>query len=153
MPTLLFWPNVDAGSDAISKLIRTWRDRTRGLLLNVEYIRNMEPEAYQQALADAACCLGNSSSFVRDAGFYGTPTVIIGDRQHGREHDIHCQELLCDDALHIHHAVAFWRDNQKRFEPSTLYGDGHVSERVHAAMKRIEPYSQKHLGYSCRCSA
>ena len=33
--------------------------------------------------------MGNSSSFVRDAGYFGTPVVLVGERQEGRETDEH----------------------------------------------------------------
>jgi hypothetical protein len=34
-----------------------------------------------------------------------------------------------------------------RFEPSTLYGDGHVSGRFAEALARLRPYVQKRLHY------
>ena len=40
-------------------------------------------------LARVSCTVGNSSSFVRDAGYFGTPVVLVGDRQEGRETDEH----------------------------------------------------------------
>ena len=37
-------------------------------------------------MKNAICAVGNSSSFIREASFLGTPSVIVGDRQEGREH-------------------------------------------------------------------
>jgi hypothetical protein len=34
-----------------------------------------------------------------------------------------------------------------RYEPSTLYGDGHVSERIADGLARLKPYVQKRLHY------
>jgi len=34
-----------------------------------------------------------------------------------------------------------------RYAPSTLYGDGHVSEQIADALARLTPYVQKHLRY------
>ena len=38
---------------------------------------NLPPEDYP-ALARAVCAVGNSSSFVRDASYFGTPVVLVG---------------------------------------------------------------------------
>ena len=34
-----------------------------------------------------------------------------------------------------------------RYAPSTLYGDGHVSERIAAALVALDPYVQKRLHF------
>ncbi len=85
--SLILWPNIDAGSDHISKVIRLKRLET-----TVPWIRtltNLTPDNYLRVLANTACAVGNSSSFVRDAGYFGTPVVLVGNRQNGREHDVH----------------------------------------------------------------
>src|SRR4029079_4115667 len=41
-PAIWFWPNVDAGADVVSKLLRT--EREHGALNNVHFFRNMRPE-------------------------------------------------------------------------------------------------------------
>ena len=81
---LVLWPNIDAGSDKVSKGIRVFRERNR--MLPYRYYKNFPPEIYNCLLANAVCLVGNSSSFIREASFLGTPSVIIGDRQEGREH-------------------------------------------------------------------
>jgi UDP-N-acetylglucosamine 2-epimerase len=35
-----------------------------------------------------------------------------------------------------------------RYAPSKLYGDGHVSERIAAAIANLVPYKQKQLAYT-----
>ena len=87
MQTILLWPNIDAGADHISKAIRVFRDKTKSVWLRT--LTNLSPENYLKVLANAACAIGNSSSFVRDAGYFGTPIVLVGSRQEGREADEH----------------------------------------------------------------
>ncbi|MGE0760307.1 MAG: UDP-N-acetylglucosamine 2-epimerase, partial [Pirellulaceae bacterium] len=70
-PTVLLWPNIDAGSNHVSKLIRQFRDQWQPDWLRT--LNNHSPEEYLKVLANAACAIGNSSSFVRDAGYFGTP--------------------------------------------------------------------------------
>ena len=141
--TLLLWPNIDAGSDHISKAIRVFRERRLPTWLRT--LTNLTPERYLKVLANAACAIGNSSSFVRDASYFGTPVVLVGHRQEGREHDVHVTPALplaeaIETAVRQHLAHG-------RYDPSTLYGDGHVSERIAAGVVRLAPYVQKRLHF------
>ena len=141
--TVLLWPNIDAGSDHISKAIRVFRDRARPTWLRV--LTNLTPESYLKVLSRAACAVGNSSSFVRDASFFGTPVVLVGNRQDGREIDEHvtpvppvASEIVAAVQRQLLHG---------RYPPSTLYGDGYVSERIAEALVDLTPYIQKRLYY------
>jgi UDP-N-acetylglucosamine 2-epimerase len=143
MPTLLLWPNIDAGSDQISKAIRVFRDQAAPDWLRT--VTNLKPDDYLQVLASAACAIGNSSSFVRDASYFGTPVVLVGDRQEGRETDVHVRRVRPDSTA-IARAIR-QQHRHGRYAPSTLYGDGHVSERIAEALVRVTPYRQKRLHY------
>ena len=81
---IVMWPNIDAGSDDVSKGIRHFREFN--MQENIYYYKNFSPENYARVLNNAICCIGNSSSFIREGAFLGVPAVIIGDRQEGREH-------------------------------------------------------------------
>lgn len=143
LPTVLLWPNIDAGSDHISKAIRVFRDRAETTWLRA--ITNLAPEDYLRVLAGAACAIGNSSSFVRDASFFATPVVLVGNRQQGREHAEHVTPVP-PDAGRITAAVRAQLAHG-RYPPSTLYGDGHVAARLAQALVELAPYVQKTLGY------
>lgn len=142
-PAVLLWPNIDAGSDHISKAIRVFRERSKPDWLRT--LINLTPENYLKVLANAACAIGNSSSFVRDAGYFGTPVVLVGNRQEGREVDRHVT-FSPPAADQIESAVRTQLAHG-RYGPSSLYGDGHVSGRIAAALARMEPYIQKRLHY------
>lgn len=143
MPTVLLWPNIDAGSNTVSKEIRRFRDQTGASWLRL--VTNWEPSEYARVLANAACAVGNSSSFVRDAGYYGTPVVLVGNRQEGREWDEHvwptepAKEAILKN---IEGQLA-----KGRRPASTLYGDGYVAPRMAAALAELKPYDQKRLSY------
>jgi UDP-hydrolysing UDP-N-acetyl-D-glucosamine 2-epimerase len=143
MQTILLWPNIDAGADHISKAVRIFRDRKTQLWLRV--LTNLPPENYLKVLANAACVAGNSSSFVRDASYFGTPVVLVGARQYGREIDTHVTPVVLD-AQKIEAAIRSQLAHGP-YHPSTLYGDGHVSERIADALARLDPYIQKCLHY------
>ena len=83
MPTVMLWPNVDAGSEDVSRGMRKFRERYKP-----EYIRfykNFPVETYLRLMRSAACLVGNSSASIREGAFIGTPAVNIGSRQDGRE--------------------------------------------------------------------
>ena len=44
IPTLWFWPNVDAGADGTSKGIRQYRESNK--LENVHFFKNMYPDDF-----------------------------------------------------------------------------------------------------------
>ena len=143
MQTILLWPNIDAGADHISKAIRIYRDKRISKELRV--LTNLSPHKYLKMLSKAACAVGNSSSFVRDASYLGTPVVLVGNRQDGRETDVHViRARPCVDEIvaAVERQVA-----HGRYAPSILYGDGHVSERIAEAIARLTPYVQKRLHY------
>ncbi len=142
-PTLLLWPNIDAGSDQISKAIRVFRDRAGPEWLRT--ITNLKPDDYLRVLMSAACAIGNSSSFVRDASYFGTPVVLVGDRQEGRETDVHVLRVA-PHAAEVARAIRR-QLRQGRYPPSTLYGDGRVSGRIAEGLARLTPYRQKRLHY------
>ena len=142
--TLLLWPNIDAGSDHISKAIRVYR--AQGNVGWMRTLTNLTPENYLQVLASAACAVGNSSSFVRDAGYFGTPVVLVGNRQNGRETDEHVIRVPMEmDAIV---ATIKKQLDHGRYPPSALYGDGHVSARIAEALEKLTPYRQKQLAFT-----
>lgn len=148
MQTVLLWPNIDAGSDHISKAIRVFRDRRGARWLRT--LTNIPPEDYLRVLANAACAIGNSSSFVRDASFFGTPVVLVGNRQDGREHDEHVMPVPADARAIA--ATARIQLGRGRYQPSTLYGDGNVSARIAAAVATLDIYLQKRLFFTSETS-
>jgi UDP-hydrolysing UDP-N-acetyl-D-glucosamine 2-epimerase len=141
--TILLWPNIDAGADHISKAIRVFRDRVEPTWLRT--LTNLTPENYLKVLSNAACAIGNSSSFVRDASFFGTPVVLVGSRQEGREIGEHVMPAAPVAAEVV--AAAQRQLTLGRYAPSTLYGDGNVSEKIADALAQLTLYVQKHLYY------
>jgi len=143
-PTVWLWPNIDAGSDHVSKRLRSYREThpDNGWL---HLLKNLPPETFQRVLKKARCAIGNSSSFVRDSTFSGTPVVLVGDRQEGREVGANAVTVECA-APAIREAV-LRQCAHGRYEPLTLYGDGHASSRIAEHLARLTPYAQKRLHY------
>ena len=125
----LLWPNIDAGSNEIADCLRHIRHED-----NIRVYQNFPTEEFMQHLDDAACAVGNSSSFCRDSSFFGTPVVLVGDRQRGRERAENVIEVLCDDRNIV---TAFHAQVGVRFEKSTLFGDGNVSQRIADGLAKV----------------
>lgn len=126
IPTLWFWPNVDAGSDGTSKAIRIFREQYP--LRTVHFFRNMPPEEFNRLLFDAAAIVGNSSAAIRECAYLGTPAVNIGSRQSGRERgpnviDVAYDRAAIGEALRVQLAHG-------RYPSSTIYGDGTAGPRI-----------------------
>jgi UDP-hydrolysing UDP-N-acetyl-D-glucosamine 2-epimerase len=115
-----FWPNIDAGAERIMKTIRKRLNR------EPRTVKNLLPKDYYKLIGGADLLVGNSSAFCRDSAFFGTPTVLVGKRQRDRlagAHVVHAPG--CEDIEHAIQTATL----RGRTEPSTLFGDGHVSER------------------------
>jgi UDP-hydrolysing UDP-N-acetyl-D-glucosamine 2-epimerase len=147
-PTVMLWPNIDAGSDRMSRAIRSFRDQHKPTWLRT--IINLRPDDFLRVLAATACAAGNSSSFVRDASYFGTPVVLVGNRQNGRETDVHVTHVD-PNADKISGAIQS-QLRHGRYAPSRLYGDGHVSARIVRRLAGIELYTQKTLAYCTETS-
>ena len=143
VPALMLWPNIDAGADHISKAIRVFRDRLERPWLRV--VTNFSPDDYLRVLSGAACAVGNSSSFVRDASFFGTPVVLVGGRQHGRESAEHVVRV--PPIAEVITSATRRQLDHGRYPASTLYGNGHVADALVTALTRLRPYIQKRLTF------
>ena len=77
------WPNVDAGSDIVSKKLRIIREKIKPK--NIRWQKNYTPEDYLKLIYNCSCLVGNSSSAIREGAYLGIPAVNIGNRQNKRE--------------------------------------------------------------------
>jgi len=139
MQTVLIWPNIDAGSDGVSQAIRRFREYNHSTQLHA--YKNFESEEYIPLLDNAVCAIGNSSSFIRDASFLGTPVVLVGTRQDGRERTKAVIKVV-ENKDKIVDAVKY-QINHGRYEVSNLYGTVGVSTRIVKQIKLLEKYKQK----------
>jgi UDP-hydrolysing UDP-N-acetyl-D-glucosamine 2-epimerase len=138
---VMLWPNIDAGASHIGKRIRTFQKHNDAKYLNM--ITNLAPSDFQYLLGKTACAIGNSSSFVRDTSFWGTPVVLLGDRQNGRE----AAENVTRVPIHFEEIVGAVEQQLKHgyYPISTLYGEGDSGKKIADKLVDLEPYTQKKL--------
>lgn len=140
LPALVLWPNPDAGSDYISKAIRMFREQEQPAF-PVMYFKNIEPEDYATVLTNAKCAIGNSSSFIREGAYLGTPAVIVGTRQQQREHGANAR-FVPHENLAIAEA-AIEQIKHGRYPSETIFGDGTAGQQIADILARENPPIQK----------
>lgn len=117
---VMLWPNIDAGSDALSATLRRHDIVTRE---GVKILKHLSPPSFfANILRNAACIVGNSSSGIREACYFGTPAVNIGSRQHSRERGANVIDVP-HDRMRIAEAI----EEQIAHGPypvEKIYGDG-----------------------------
>ncbi len=143
LPVLLFWPNVDAGSEGTAKSIRVFREQHHAQKMHM--FRNMLPEDFLRLAVHSACVVGNSSVAIRECSFLGVPAVNIGSRQQGRERGGNVVDVPHQrDAI----AAAIRRQIERpRPLSDALYGDGKAGARIAQELATRELSIEKRLTY------
>jgi UDP-hydrolysing UDP-N-acetyl-D-glucosamine 2-epimerase len=118
-----FWPGEDAGSEAMSKVLR---------MEGLHPIRNKPPVEFLRMLLGAKALVGNSSVGIRECSYLGVPVVNIGTRQEGRERGPNVLDVPRYEEGEISAALAIAR--QMTPMKSALYGDGRAGERIAAVL-------------------
>jgi UDP-hydrolysing UDP-N-acetyl-D-glucosamine 2-epimerase len=143
MNTVWIWPNMDAGSDGISKGIRMFRENHNPDF--VHFFKSLPIEYYAPLIKNAACILGNSSSGIREAAFLGVPSVNIGTRQAGRERGRNVIDVGYNREAIID-AIKRQLENGA-YESVMLYGDGKACRKIVDVLKKFEFKIQKKIYY------
>jgi len=143
IPTLWFWPNVDAGSDSVSKGIRSFRETDNPT--NIHFFKDIAPIDFLRMINRSRCIIGNSSVAIRECSYLGVPAVNIGSRELGRERGPNVIDVGYDrNAI----SAAIQQHLTDPRPPSVnLYGDGHAGERIADILAREELSFTKRLTY------
>jgi UDP-hydrolysing UDP-N-acetyl-D-glucosamine 2-epimerase len=118
-----FGPNNDPGSLDV-----------KSSLLDVQVVHNMPSRAFLTLLSGALCIVGNTSSCIREASYLGVPAVIVGNRQVGRVKSLNAVESTFDN---IYDTIASQTKIKNYYISSTLFGNGHASERIVNIIKEL----------------
>jgi len=126
MQTVWLWPNVDAGQDEISGMLRRFRETEKPDY--VHFFKNLSPEDFARLLYRCSCLIGNTSAGIREGAFLGVPYVCVGTRQVGREHGTNVV-FVNYDAEEIVNA-AYLQMNRKVIRDGMTFGDGGAGRRI-----------------------
>ncbi len=143
--SIWLWPNVDSGSDIISKELRIAREKK--LLEKTLFIKNVSAEDFLILLNNSRCILGNSSVGIRESSYLGTPSINIGNRQHGREKSQNVKNVK-HNSNEITKALKI-QLNSKKYKKSTLYGSGDSGKKILKIILKLKiTNTQKKLFYA-----
>lgn len=131
--------NPDAHSRAFDPIVTAWMREVKPA--GFHRIKWAHPDRYLRALAGAACVVGNSSSFIREAAYLGVPSVLVGSRQQGRERGENAIEVAPDGAA-IERAVR-QQIAHGAYPRDLRFGDGHAGEKIAEILARENPPIQK----------
>ncbi len=118
---IVIYPNNDSGCELILEEYRRFED-----CKNILVFPSLRFEYFLVALKNASFIVGNSSAGIREAPYYGIPSVNIGSRQNQRSGDpeiIHCESSKEDIIRAIQCSVETPRHALSEF------GDGRSTER------------------------
>ena len=109
------------------------------------FYKNLPVDVYNFVFKNASCCVGNSSSFIREGSFLGTPCVLVGERQNKRElgkniikSKIEKSEILRKINIQL---------SKKKIKKVKIYGDGNASKKISKLLCKLYPNIQKTLAY------
>lgn len=137
-PAFIFWPNMDLGTDVLSKELRRFRENNKNL--DVYYIKNLKPLDFLQLISNSICLVGNSSCGIRECSFLGIPSINIGVRQAGR--------LKGKNVINVNHDKneilnAIGQCEKLAASPDYLYGDGASGKRIADIIANIDLITYK----------
>ena len=142
-PTFWFWPNVDAGSDRVSKGIRHFRETHE--VPFIYFFKNMAPEDFLRLLVGSDCLVGNSSVGIRESAYLGTPVVNIGNRQAGRDQAGNVIDVGYDREMIIEAVQTQLANGHYPSDP--LYGDGRTAARIADLLAEVQLRIEKRITY------
>ena len=134
MQCIFLWPNIDAGSNFISKKLRSLQQNLKENL-RINFYKNFENDDYYRLLKNSSCLVGNSSSGIRESSYLGVPVVNIGDRQQYRERGKNVLDVK-NDEKDILKAIKI--QSNKKFQSQKIYGDGNSSDRIIKILSSVD---------------
>jgi len=130
--TTIIAPNSDAGSNTIFQNIRHFAKSHNF----VKIFPSLPRSDYLYLIKNCGVLVGNSSSGLIEASYFGTPVVNIGIRQQGRERSKNVFDAKSESVISIKRAIL--RALKKNTKPSYLYGIGNASQKIVRHLEKIK---------------
>jgi UDP-hydrolysing UDP-N-acetyl-D-glucosamine 2-epimerase len=142
--TIWMWPNIDSGTDIVSKAIRTFREKNSSN--KICFIKNLPPEQFLKLVNNTECFVGNSSAAIREGSFLGIPSVSVGSRQKPREHGNNVV-FAPHNKREIIKKINMQIKNKKKIKPSKIFGSGNSGKKIAKILSNINISVQKRISY------
>lgn len=126
------WPNNDAGSNFITKKIRSFREKFN---LKINFVVNFDSIEYLKIISNCKCLIGNSSSAIREGSYLGVRAVNVGDRQQQREqaHNVINSKLDFKEII-----KSIKKIMKRKIKSSNLYGNGNSIKQIEKILQKVE---------------
>lgn len=139
MPTMVIGSNFDARSRGVGRALAEWYETKKPA--EVYFVKQLHPDRFYRALANAACTLGNSSSFLREGAYLGTPAVLVGSRQQNRERGQNVIEAPVDfDSIK---KCVKDQLSHGRYPSDSRFGQGDSGQKIAEILAKVNPPLQK----------
>ena len=139
---IILWPNIDSGTDFISKNIRKYLNYNSND--NISAFKNFSPEDYLKLIYNF-CLVGNSSSGIRESAYLGIPVVNVGSRQSDRERGHNVIDVSNDYAEIIKGTKK--QIKIKKYKKNKIYGDGKAGKKILEILLKKKIDIKKRLNY------
>lgn len=125
---ILIYPNNDPGNEIIiRKYLNSFKKNKK-----VKIFKSLRFEYYLTFLLNSNFIIGNSSSGVREAPFYGIPTINLGLRQKNRNN----AKSIFDSKFSLKEMSKIFKSNKNlKFKKSKMFGDGKSSDKINKILK------------------
>jgi UDP-hydrolysing UDP-N-acetyl-D-glucosamine 2-epimerase len=127
MPKVWVNPNVDAGSKAMLKKIHQLPD--------VQFQKDLPPDQYISLIRKCRVLIGNTSSMIKEGAFLGIPSVLVGNRQMGRETGANVVHSPMSKDMIL--KMIYLQLKHGRYEQDLRFGDGHASEKIRKVLEEV----------------
>tara|TARA_B110000037_G_scaffold64853_1_gene79173 strand:+ start:907 stop:2037 length:1131 start_codon:yes stop_codon:yes gene_type:complete len=124
---ILVFPNNDLGSEFIIKQYKKIKNE------NIKIFPSLRFESYITLLKNSKFIIGNSSSGIMEAPYFGVPTINIGDRQNNRaklESIFNCSY----DYSSILKLIKKYK-NKKSYKAQFYFGSGKSNQKIISILK------------------
>ena len=138
------WPNIDAGTDIVSKAIRGFREKNINNKLC--FVKNLPPEQFLKLVNNTECFVGNSSAAIREGSYLGVPAVSVGNRQKPREHGNNVV-FSSHNKSEIIKKIRTQIKNKKKIKSSKVFGSGKAGKKIAKILSNININVQKRISY------
>ena len=142
--TVWMWPNIDAGTDIVSKAIRSFREKNSSNKLC--FVKNLPPEQFLKLVNNTECFVGNSSAAIREGFYLGVPAVSIGSRQKPREHGNNVV-FVSHTKSEIIKKINMQIKKKKKIKSSKIFGSGDAGKKIAQILSNINISVQKKISY------
>ncbi len=138
---VVIYPNNDTGAEIILNNLKKYFNSK-----NFKILPSMRFEYFLTLLKNSKVIIGNSSAAVREAPFYGIPTINLGSRQYKRSNQ---KSIINMDfkEKEILKKLNYFFSTDKKFKKSQEFGDGKSAKRFIQIILTKKFYNTKKQKY------